>query len=137
MDTSYWLRRIPAYLVDFIIIILLTGGYAYLTGKHNADGSITLNRTYAKFEILLIAHSYYVIQEFFWNKTIGKKLVGLHVRRVDGQKITLKDILIRNCTNTIELFLFSFIALAAILFSSKRQRLGDMLAKTIVVDKSL
>jgi uncharacterized RDD family membrane protein YckC len=137
MDTSYCLRRIPAYLVDFIIIILLITGYTYLTGRHNADGSMTLDHTYPKLEILLIAHSYYIIQEYYWHKTIGKKLVGLYVRRADGAKVTLKDVFIRNSTNTIEVFLFPFIALATVLFSRKRQRLGDMLAKTVVVDKSL
>ncbi len=137
MDTSYWLRRIPAYLVDFIIILLLLTGYTYLTGRLNKDGSMTLDHTYAKLEILLIAHAYYIIQEYFWNKTIGKRLVGLYVRRADGGKVTLKDVLIRNSTDTIELFLFSFIALTAVLFSKKRQRLGDMLAKTVVIDKSL
>ncbi len=137
MDTSYCLRRIPAYLVDFIIIILILAGYTYLTGRHNADGSMTLDHTYPKSEILLIAHAYYIIQEYFWNKTIGKKLVGLYVRRADGSRVTVKDVLIRNSTNTIELFLFPFIAMAVMLFSRKRQRLGDTLAKTVVVDKSL
>ncbi len=137
MDTSYWLRRIPAYLVDFIIIVLIIGVYIYLIGSHDADGSITLDHKYGKLEILLIAHAYYIIQEYYWNKTIGKNLLGIYVRRADGARLTLKDVFIRNSTNTIELFLFSFIALLAVLFSRNRQRLGDMLAKTVVVDKSL
>lgn len=137
MDATTFLRIVPAYLIDFILVVFLMAGYAYFFGEHNSDGSITLNHNYAKTELLIFAHLYFIIQEYFFANTIGKRILKLHVKKTNGEKLRLIDVVLRHCTNTVELFLFPFIALGVGILSKKNQRLGDMIAKTVVVDKSL
>ncbi len=66
--------------------------------------------------------------------TPGKSALGLRVVRDDGGPIRFRHALLRGLTGVVELWASSgSIALFASLISSRGQRLGDMLAGTVVV----
>jgi uncharacterized RDD family membrane protein YckC len=137
MDTTTFIRRIPAYVIDLVLICLLIWCYAHLFGVKLKNGEYRIEHHYGTLTIVLLAHSYYILQEYFFAQTIGKKLLKLKVKKLNNEKLQLKDVLLRNSFNTVELFLFPVIALTVGLFSQKHQRLGDMIAKTIVTDQSV
>lgn len=73
--------------------------------------------------------------ELMWNgQTLGKRMLGLRVIRLDGSEITFDEVMGRWLMRLPDIYA-SAGALAVILISSGRyqQRIGDLLAGTIVV----
>lgn len=78
---------------------------------------------------------YHLISEIAANgQSLGKKIIGLKVVRVDGREVGFSDFLLRAVFHLVETF-FSMGIIAAVLISSseKKQRLGDMTAGTAVI----
>lgn len=66
--------------------------------------------------------------------TLGNRVVGLQPITVDDfKKPTFLQSLKRHLLDPIDLFVLGFATILIISFSKKKQRLGDMWAKTIVV----
>lgn len=83
---------------------------------------------------------YFFILEGLWGRTLGKYFQGLIVRRLDGSRAGWGAALIRTIMRIIEVnpALFGALPAGLVLISSKRkQRIGDMLAGTIVVSEKL
>jgi uncharacterized RDD family membrane protein YckC len=88
----------------------------------------------------LVYLSYYFVLETFWSRTMGKYLQGLVVRTTDGSLIGWKAALIRSVTRIVEvnpLLLGGLPAGIAIISSERKQRIGDLLAGTLVVPSNL
>lgn len=80
--------------------------------------------------------AYYIVLEAIWSRTPGKRLQGLIVRKLDGSRCGWKAALIRGGLRIVEvnpLLLGGLPAGLVIISSSRKQRLGDMLAGTVVV----
>lgn len=94
---------------------------------------------------------YGFVQEWLWGRTLGKLLVGIKVERTDGKPVTFLNALVRNLLRLVDanVFLTIFllggwiyipvailpaIGFAFLLISRKRQRPGDFLARTVVLD---
>jgi len=77
---------------------------------------------------------YFTYFEGTSGQTIGKKLVNIRVMKVNGSRCDFGSALVRNILRIIDhlpfLYILGIILIAA---TEKRQRLGDMLASTIVV----
>ncbi len=69
--------------------------------------------------------------ELLFRRSLGKALLGLQVLMIDGKSPTVAAILLRNLVRIPE-FAFGFVILY-VLISDNRQRLGDLLARTLVV----
>lgn len=71
---------------------------------------------------------------YFYGQTLGKMAVGIKVRRLDGNEILFTDAVTRWLMRIPDIFI-SAGALAAILINSteRQQRMGDILAGTIVI----
>ncbi|MEQ9453661.1 MAG: RDD family protein [Phycisphaeraceae bacterium] len=70
------------------------------------------------------------IAEAITGRTAGKALMGIEVRSIDGSKPTILQIIARNLLKSFDLV--AVLLLILTLFGP-RQRLGDMVAKTLVV----
>lgn len=80
--------------------------------------------------------AYFVVLEALWSRTLGKYLQGLMVRKLDGRRCDWKAALIRGALRVIEinpLVLGGLPAGLVIIASSRKQRIGDVLAGTVVV----
>lgn len=107
--------------------------------------------------IFFVRIPYYIFAELVWNgRTMGKRMVRIRVISSDGTRLTPYQVTARNLMKEIEvftpmtmifgagnfhwfatlaIFLWSFGVLFVPLFNKRRQRLGDMIAGTIVVDQ--
>ncbi|MBS9779581.1 MAG: RDD family protein [Moraxellaceae bacterium] len=66
--------------------------------------------------------------------TVGKKYSGIYVCHDDGTPISLQSSLVRNLLRVVDFLPFFYsTGVLSILFNRKSQRLGDMVAGTIVV----
>lgn len=67
-------------------------------------------------------------------QTLGKKLLGLRVVQESGVRITFLQAALRNLARAVDrLPFFYLVGGVAALFSSSHQRLGDLLAGTVVI----
>ena len=88
--------------------------------------------------ICLIYLFYFVIFEVLCARTPGKMLTGLIVCKIDGTRIGIKEAAIRTVLRVLEvnpLLLGGLPAGLSIMFTKRKQRLGDLAAGTLVVPK--
>lgn len=86
--------------------------------------------------VFLIFSSYFAFFEWMWNgQTPGKRLLKLRVIREDGRPITFWEAAVRNLLRTFDMMPFPFysIGLISVFLSHSDQRVGDMIAGTVVV----
>jgi uncharacterized RDD family membrane protein YckC len=91
--------------------------------------------------LFLLFSSYFIFFEWLWNgQTPGKRWLKLRVIREDGRPITFWEAAVRNIMRIFDMqptpipvIGFYSIGLIAVFISSKDQRLGDMLAGSVVV----
>jgi uncharacterized RDD family membrane protein YckC len=67
--------------------------------------------------------------------TLGKLVLRIKVVRSGGEPLTWRDAYVRNSVKLLELSIL-WVPLLVILFNPARQRLGDVLARTMVVEPS-
>lgn len=88
----------------------------------------------------LVYLGYFVVLESLWSRTLGKYFQGLVVRKLDGGPSNWKTAIIRGSLRILEVnpLLFGGIPAGLLVISSERkQRIGDMLAGTVVVSDKL
>lgn len=131
-------RRIVAYSIDMFLASFLCIGMILLL--------IPLSMYISKDELLLITGKidttvtyysfvfiYFLVQEMFWHKTVGKKLLKLEIVHSDGKKLQMYQLILRNVFRIVDVV--TMVGLLITPFNSKNQRLGDILSKTVVVAK--
>jgi uncharacterized RDD family membrane protein YckC len=90
--------------------------------------------------LIMVYLGYFVVLEALWSRTLGKFFQGLVVRKLDGSPCDWTAALIRTALRVIEVnpvLLGGIPAGIAVISSSRKQRLGDALAGTLVVSDSL
>lgn len=80
---------------------------------------------------------YYFVSEAFFSTTPGKAWCGLCVRHTDGAKCSVLGALLRTLTRVFEVnpVFGALPAIITVFMTKRRQRVGDMLAGTVVVEK--
>ena len=127
-------KRIIATLLDYSLFLLAIYLYLMLFGHDNDEGGKTVNGLLA-LVIPLVWFIYFVVVEAIYGATFGHQGLDLKVLTIDRKKIEFTQALKRHLLDPIDIFFYGIPAIVAIKNSDKHQRLGDMWAKTIVVDK--
>ncbi len=84
----------------------------------------------------LIVSAYFTFFEWLWNgQTPGKRWLKLRVIREDGRPVTFWEATVRNLLRTFDIMPWPFysIGLISVFISARDQRVGDMVAGTVVV----
>lgn len=85
----------------------------------------------------VIDWGYYVISEgFFRGKTFGKHLYNLRTIQEEGYPITLRAALLRNIIRAVDSIPFYGVGFICMLVTGKFRRLGDLVARTVVIEES-
>jgi len=105
-----------------------------LAGHDNDEGGKTVNGLLA-LPIPTVWFIYFVVIEAINGATLGHQGLDLKVLTVDRNEIEFTQALKRHLLDPIDIFIYGIPAIIAIKNSDRHQRLGDMWAKTIVVDK--
>ncbi len=81
--------------------------------------------------------AYYVLMEWKLGGTLGKLATKIKVVKVTGEPLDFKTSLIRNILRIVDFIPFSYLVGAISIANSKtKQRVGDRVAKTVVVSKN-
>ena len=86
----------------------------------------------------LLQWGYFALFEAFWNgQTPGKRVAKIRVIQQSGRAVTLFESLARNLVRIIDFLPTSYITgVISIFVTSRHQRLGDLVAGTLVVHES-
>ncbi|HWQ19767.1 MAG TPA: RDD family protein [Methanotrichaceae archaeon] len=123
--------RFIAILIDGLIIGLLMGAVGVLTlGAFLGSPNLPAWYNLVSFLIYL---GYYTYLEGTRGQTIGKMVMKIKVVREDGGKIDMNAAFTRNILRVVDGFFAYLIGAILILRSPKKQRLGDSVAKTVVI----
>ena len=151
-------RRISAGIIELIIWFVLFIIASQIFGSHDVLKTVstttnsagqTVNQgqklTYQSnlsgvpmliFSLTVLA--YYVLFEWLAGGTISKLILRLKVVGLNGQRISLKQALVRNLLRLIDDFPYFIPYLTGLIIlnaNTNKQRLGDKLAHTLVVRK--
>ena len=132
------LRRAFATIVDYMIYIILVFLLAGVSGKVQQSGmSISgegLGALFVFFGFMAIWFIYFPFVESLNGQTLGHLIAGLKVIRTNGDAVDLIQTTKRRCFDPIDLLsCYGLIAFLLVNFSQRPQRLGDIVADTLVI----
>src|SRR5579872_1943809 len=134
--------RLIAVILDsiFIVIAFAVIGMAMAARLGGVtDSGFSLNGAPAALAIgvtLLVGFVYYVLAEGIAGCTLGKGIAGIQVREKTGARCSMKGSLIRNVLRIVDAVGVYLVGFLIAIFSKTRQRLGDHVAGTIVVERN-
>jgi uncharacterized RDD family membrane protein YckC len=122
--------RAAALVIDTLLQVL-----AFLVLSWFASLFENTGVAIAAVSLFMIVFGYPVLMETFARgQTLGKKAIGIAVVRLDGSRETFLGAVIRNIVRLIDLLPGVYtVGCIAILATKKNQRLGDLVAGTIVI----
>jgi uncharacterized RDD family membrane protein YckC len=131
-------RRVLATLADGIALGLVFALMSMLFGSSSAQGGQVSGSLegFSALVYFVLVFAYYILMEGYLGQTVGKMLLGIRVVREDNGGVPgVKAAAIRTVLRIIDGLFFYLVAFISVLASGKNQRLGDMLAHTLVVRK--
>lgn len=132
--------RLLALIIDGIVVIatfILIGMIIASQSGSFTNTGFSLEGTPAILTFTfttLFALIYFWILEGFFGATLGKMMIGIKVVEKNGAKCNLKSSFIRNLLRVVDGIAFYLVGFIIAIFSKLRQRLGDYLANTVVVE---
>jgi uncharacterized RDD family membrane protein YckC len=134
--------RASAWVVDFFIMVtlcqlmlnLLMSAFVMLLSVLGVDGQMWA-AAIGSLGAFAMYNGYFIILEWLMNgQTPGKRLLHIRAIKQGGYALRFFDTLLRNLLRTIDFLpLFYGVGLTSILFTRDSQRLGDLVAGTLVV----
>ncbi len=133
-------ERILAFFLDaffigvYYFVVIWIWGYAIGIGGDFTNFS--KNSVWILYLVLVLpVLLYHLISEVISNGySLGKKIVGIRVVKVDGTRANLAGYLVRWMFRLVEITMTSgVLAFVTILMNDKGQRLGDIVGKTCVI----
>jgi uncharacterized RDD family membrane protein YckC len=131
--------RILAFLIDMVVVVagILAGAFAVaLLGE--ASDVVVPDWVAVTIVLVLIPGwwlGYFIAFETLWRgRTLGKAALGLRVVTKEGAPVRFRHAAIRALLGLVDWFVLSgFFAVVFILFTRDNQRLGDLVAGTLVL----
>jgi uncharacterized RDD family membrane protein YckC len=133
-------RRFVAHLIDgFLCLIayLIIGSMVASRTGGLTDEGFSMEGAPALVVILLafiVTLGYFaVLESSSSGKTLGKLIAGIRVADIGGGKASFNQALMRNILRLIDGLVFYIVGIILILRSDRKQRLGDRVARTVVL----
>ena len=127
-------------LAPYIAVLVITGDWAnngYISTLITWLGLLASPEDLVKatdlFMFIGIYMGHVLAGELIWHRSLGKYLVGLEVVTLEGKAPAAGAMVVRNLVRVPEYAVG--VVLLYLIMSERRQRLGDLLARTVVVAK--
>lgn len=125
-----FLRRATAKLIDFLVIVAFVGGMAAFLWMVGPTELAWFLPMLCIIGCLLGLFGYTIAAEHYAGQTVGKRVMGIHVVRESGARISLGQSAIRQLPLLGQIF---FIDVLFALFTDKHQRAFELITKTRAV----
>jgi uncharacterized RDD family membrane protein YckC len=120
-------QRIVAALIDSLIAGVVLALIIVLIHQTFSDALVV------GAEFLAATFVYYFVLEATFASTVGKNLLGLRVVGNSGDPVSTREAFVRNLLRTIDwLPILYLVGALAMILSAKKQRVGDIMAGTVV-----
>ena len=130
------IRRGIAWLLDFLFLSIFFFPATYLySGKWimGPEEHLWGISDPICLVFLFVIFAYLILMEAYVGWTIGKRILGMRVVDVSGNKIGLSKSIVRNILRLVDgLPAFNILGIILISTSQREQRFGDRIAKTYV-----
>ncbi len=123
--------RFVSLLIDSIILSIIFGALSMIFGV-GMTGREMVPWYWGLFYFIIFI-GYFTYLEGSRGQTVGKMITKIKVVREDGKPIDMSQAFIRNILRIIDGIVVYLIGAILIWRSDKEQRLGDRVAKTVVV----
>ena len=140
-DTRVIGRRVFATIIDLLLLGIVGSLFAapgalidgWGSGQF-ADAASGIFFSLGGLAALLATFAYFAIMEGVYGQTLGKMALGIKVvREGDGLAPGIRAAVLRTLMRIVDGIGSYLVAFVVALVSDKNQRLGDMVAKTLVV----
>ena len=127
--------RLIAHIVDIVLIIAFYILLGILGGMVQIFAQIALIQLLLTVFLAAFPFLYFILLEGYWGgQTLGKKVAGLRVRLVDGTPVTPLAAAARNLLRPADMLPIPYFSgVVAMFLNPKMQRLGDLVAGTVVI----
>jgi uncharacterized RDD family membrane protein YckC len=139
---GFWRRCLASLLDNLVWVFFYLWFYVWIVG-----GASLASDTAGIVAVLVffsLWFNYFAFCEWRWGQTIGKNATGIEVRRCEGarqhdpsdvgaERLTYGQASIRNLLRLIDIFVIGEVMIAA---GKRKQRLGDLAAKTVVLRRA-
>ncbi len=135
MNYPYIPKRVGATVIDYTIMFLFDFFYIDVFGVNDGTGSYTINGLPA-LGPPVFWFAYFIITERYMGGTLGHQLQKLKVVSRNGNGLSLGQVTLRRLCDALEIVWCSgLIAWLLVRNSDTHQRLGDLVAKTMVIGR--
>jgi uncharacterized RDD family membrane protein YckC len=126
--------RVTAQILDLILVGITLYALSLVSMLIGAVTDMHLAQGFVMFIFVALPFAYFILFEGLWNgQTFGKKASGIRVRMADGTPVTFLAALGRNIMRPADMMPGPyFVGFLAIFTNPKSQRLGDLIANTVV-----
>lgn len=140
---TFW-HRLGAYLIDYVLISLITcplgflmgvmGAVAEQSGGGDAAQAASAGVTVLMYGIALVAGWLYhaLMESSSWQGTVGKRVLGIRVTDLDGNRINFGRATGRYFGKIVSSMICA-VGFIMVLFTERKQGLHDMMASTLVL----
>jgi uncharacterized RDD family membrane protein YckC len=122
---------------DFVILCVIAVPFGLVFGTPPEQGVDFSLQGYAAGAAYAVGFLYFIVTEALWGGTPAKMLLDMRVvREMDGGKIGWGESIIRNVLRVVDVFpVLYLVGFFFAVSSPKTQRLGDRIARTVVIRK--
>jgi uncharacterized RDD family membrane protein YckC len=128
--------RASAYLIDIVVqtLVDLTAFIALRVTALSATSAFVATGIYALVSFVVMFGYFVIFETLDAGRSPGKHALGIRVTRLDGSGINFRASLVRNLFRVLYLIPIFYVVDAWLILATKRnQRLGDLIAGTLVV----
>ena len=138
IELEYELASLGDRILGRLLDLVLIGAYIFiLIVIYNLTRASSSSTTYIGliiFALSLPVIFYYLLCELLLNgQSIGKKIMGIKVVSLNGNQPSFGQYLIRWLFRIVDFIFFGIVAVIMVAVSEKKQRLGDLVAGTVLV----
>jgi uncharacterized RDD family membrane protein YckC len=135
-ETSVVGRRVVQYVIDYVLVGIIPG-IAYWLFDRGGGFLHGFGWTIATLIALVVYLWYWVIRPHgHHGQTFGMQLLGVRVISKDGGPASMVQLLVRGVLLIVDTFLFGLVGLVTMMASRYHQRVGDHVARTLVIGAS-
>jgi uncharacterized RDD family membrane protein YckC len=139
LETANIGSRCLAVMIDWLIqgttLFALIVGFTALAGATNTHVGVGIAAAFFFLLTFIVLWGYPTVMETLWRgRTIGKAALGLRVITVEGAPVRFRHAAIRATLGLVDFILTSGAgAVISVLLTPRSQRLGDLVAGTVVL----
>ena len=129
---NYIGRRVAATIIDYTLVYAFSFGYIYIIGDKDDEGTYVVTGPPALVP-LVFWFFYFVVTETYLDGTLGHQLLKIKVFSADHTSLSLGQVLVRRVFDIFDIVCcFGLVAFILVNTNENAQRIGDLVAKTVV-----